>query len=102
MFVPFTCQKFIPLCPGDIAISSISMSMDSILTCISTGGPATNVTWTRGTDEDNLIPVLDKAQDTVLEDAITAQYSHTLNVIGTDLSAVYRCSVSNNKPCIVI
>ena len=83
-------------------ISSISMSMDSILTCISTGGPATNVTWTRGTDEDNLIPVLDKAQDTVLEDAITAQYSHTLNVIGTDLSAVYGCSVSNNKPCIVI
>ena len=80
-------QTYIPLCPGDIAISSISVSMDSILTCISTGGPATNVTWTRGNDEDNLIP--DNAQVTVLEYATTAQYSHTLNVIGTDLSAVY-------------
>ena len=79
-------------------MSSISMSMDSILICISTGGPATNVTWTRGNDEDNLIPVLDNAQVTVLENAITAQYSHTLNVTGTDLSAVYGCSVSNNKP----
>ena len=72
--------------------------MDSILTCISTGGPATNVTWTRGTDEDNLLPVLDNAQVTVLENATTAQYSHTVNVTGTNLSAVYRCSVSNNKP----
>ena len=82
-------QTYIPLCPGDIAISSISVSMDFILTCISTGGPATNVAWTRGNDEDNLIPVSDNAQVTVLEYAITAQYSHTLNVIGTDLSAVY-------------
>ena len=72
--------------------------MDSSLTCISTGGPATNVTWTRGIDEDNLLPVLDNAQVTVLENATTAQYSHTRNVTGTDLPAVYGCSVSNNKP----
>ena len=101
LFVLFTENKLMmqpPLFPGDIAISSISVSMDSILTCISTGGPATNVTWTRGNDEDNLIPVLDNAQVTVLENATTAQYSHTLNVTGTDLSAVYGCSVSNNKP----
>ena len=74
------------------------MSVDSILTCKSTGGPATNVTWTRGNDEDYLIPVLDNAQVTVLENATIAHYSHTLNVTGTDLSAVYGCSVSNNKP----
>ena len=76
------------------------LSLDSILTCVSTGGPATNVTWTRGNDEVNLILVdlLDNAQVTVLENAITAQYSHTLNVTGTDLPAVYGCSVSNNKP----
>ena len=44
--------------------------------------------------------MLDNAQVTVLENATTAQYSHTLNVTGTDLSAVtvYGCSVSNNKP----
>ena len=89
---------YIPLCPGDIAISSISVSLDFTLICISTGGPITNVTWTRGSDEDNLTPVLDNAQVTVLENATTAQYSHTLNVTGTDLSAVYGCSVSNNKP----
>ena len=74
------------------------MSMDSILTCISTGGPATNVTWTRGSDEDNLMPVSDNTQVSVLVNAATAEYVHTLNVTGTDLSAVYGCSVSNNKP----
>ena len=61
------------------------------------GRPATNVTWTRGNDENNVLPVSDNAQVTVLEDAVTAQYSHSLNVTGTDLSAVYGCSVSNNK-----
>ena len=71
MFFLFTILQIIPLCPGDIAISDISVSVDSILTCISTGGPATNVTWTRGNDEDNLIP--DNAQVTVLENATTAQ-----------------------------
>ena len=93
-------QIYIPLCPGDIAILSISLSLDSILTCVSTGGPATNVTWTRDNDEVNLILVhlLDNAHVTVLGNAITAQYSHTLNVTGTDLPAVYGCSVSNNKP----
>ena len=45
-----------------------------------------------------LIPVSDNAQVIVLEDAITALYSHSLNVTGTDLSALYGCSVSNNKP----
>ena len=86
------------LYPGDIVITEISMSMHSILTCISTGGSATNVTWTRGSDEDNLMPVSDNMQVSVLVNATTAEYVHTLNVSGTKYSAVYGCSVSNNKP----
>ena len=72
--------------------------MDSILTCISTGGPATTVTWTRGSDEDSLMPVSDTTSVSVLIDATTAQYIHSLNVSGTELSPVYGCSVSNSKP----
>ena len=73
------------------------MSTHSILTCISTGGPATNVTWTMGSDEDNLMPVSDNTQVSVLVNATTVKYAHTLNVTGTKYSAVYGCSVSNNK-----
>ena len=75
----------------------ISLSTHSILTCISTGGPATNVTWTRGSDEENLVPVSKNTSVSVLVHATTAEYIHTLNVSGTKLPAVYGCSVSNNK-----
>ena len=84
--------------PGAIVISSISISTHSILTCNSTGGPATTVTWTRGSDEDSLLPVSDNTSVSMLVNATTAQYIHTLNVTGTELPTVYGCSVSNNKP----
>ena len=77
------------------------MSIDSsLLTCISTGGPATTVTWTRGSDEDSLIPVSDNTHVSVLIDATTAQYMHTLiiNMAETELLTIYGCSVSNNIP----
>ena len=83
---------------GDITMLGIFLSTHSILTCTSTGGPATNVTWTRGSDEDNLVPVSDNTSVSMLVNATTAQYIHTLNVSGTQLPAVYGCSVSNNKP----
>ena len=60
------------------------------LTCVSTGGPATTVTWTRGSE-----PV--SGGMTVLDDPVTAQYSHTLTVTGR-LGGLYQCTVSNNKP----
>ena len=59
------------------------------LTCISTGGPATTVTWTR--DSEML------TGSTVLNDAETAQYTHTLTVTGR-LGGLYKCTVSNGKP----
>ena len=57
------------------------------LTCISTGGPAITVIWTRGTQ-------------TALNDPVTAQYTHTLTVTGR-LGGLYNCTVSNNKPSVV-
>ena len=44
------------------------------------------------------MPVLENTSVSVLDNATTAQYIHTLNVSGTELPAVYGCFVSNNKP----
>ena len=60
------------------------------LTCTSTGGPATTVTWTR--DSETISGGM-----TVLHDPVTAQYTHTLTVTGI-LGGQYQCNVSNNKP----
>ena len=60
------------------------------LTCTSTGGPATTVTWTR--DSETVSGGM-----TVLDDPVTAQYTHTLTVTGR-LGGQYQCTVSNNKP----
>ena len=59
------------------------------LTCISTGGPATTVTWTRNST------TVTEGTETVLDDPVTAQYTHTLTVT---TGGVYICNVSNNKP----
>ena len=60
------------------------------LTCISTGGPATTVTWTRDST------TVTEGNETVLNDPVNAQYSHTLAVRGR-LGGVYKCTVENNK-----
>jgi len=85
---------------GDVTVpGSMQLRVDSdlhgkspqfTLTCNSTGGPATNVTWTRDSEE-----VLGGV--TVLDNAETAQYTHTLTVTGR-LPGQYQCTVSNNKP----
>ena len=78
--------------------SSIDFMLDSeptaeqpqfTLTCISTGGPATTVTWTRDST------ILTEGTETVLNDAVTAQYTHTLTVTGR-LGGLYSCNVSNS------
>ena len=58
------------------------------ITCISTGGPATTVTWTR----DNV--VITEAE-TVLNSQVSAQYEHTLTVTS---GGEYTCTVANGKP----
>ena len=45
------------------------------VTCISTGGPATTVTWTRDSTT-----TVTEGTETVLDDPETAQYTHTLTV----------------------
>ena len=61
------------------------------LTCISTGGPATTVTWTRDS------VTVTEGTETVLDDPVTAQYTHTLTVTGS-LGGSYTCTVANDKP----
>ena len=66
------------------------------LTCISTDGPATAVTWRR----DDSAVTEDRAHNItsqVLTDAETATYNHTLAVTGR-LEGQYECTVSSNKP----
>ena len=71
--------------PGEVTFDSVEMT----LTCISTGGPATTVTWTR----DSI--TVTEGTETVLDDRETAQYTHTLTVT---TGGEYTCNVSNNKP----
>ena len=61
------------------------------LTCISTGGPASSVTWTRDST------TVTEGNETVLNDPVTAQYTHTLTVTGR-LGGLYMCKVANEVP----
>ena len=85
---------------GDVTIpGDITFTLDSDLngnspqytfTCISTGGPATTVTWAR--DFETVSGGM-----TLLDNAVTAQYTHILTVTGR-LGGQYQCNVTNNKP----
>ena len=76
---------------GNVIISGgVVFDSDQLtLTCISTGGPATTVTWTRDST------TVTEGTETVLDDPETAQYTHTLTVT---TGGEYTCTVSNNKP----
>ena len=86
-------------CKGDVTIAINTFTVVSDLngdspqftfTCISISGPATTVTWTR--DSETVSGGM-----TVLNSAVTAQYTHTLTVTGR-LGGQYQCNVTNNKP----
>ena len=77
----------------DLSFSDLSEAISQFtLTCISTGGPATTVTWTRDSGE------VEGVTETVLNDPVTAQYTHTLTVTDILVVGLYTCTVSNNKP----
>ena len=61
------------------------------LTCISTGGPATTVTWTRDS------VTVTKGNKTMLDNHTTSQCTHTLTVTKR-LGGLYTCTVANNRP----
>ena len=58
------------------------------LTCISTGGPATTVTWTRDP------PPVGGINETVVVDGVTGTSDNTLLVTGR-MEGLYTCTVSN-------
>ena len=58
------------------------------VSCVSIGGPATTVTWSRGSEN------VDDITKSTLQNATTAQYTHTLTVTGGQ-EGVYTCSVAN-------
>ena len=76
--------------PSSVGIQGV-YNLVFALTCISTGGPATTVTWTRDST------TVAGGTETVLDDPVTAQYTHTLT--GTT-AGEYTCTVANNKPSI--
>ena len=61
------------------------------LTCISTGGPATTVQWIRDST------TVAEGTETVLNDPVIAQYTHTLTVTER-LGGLYTCTIANSKP----
>ena len=87
--------SLVPVCTmlGDVKIyGRLKVSKDT-LTCISVGGPATTVTWTR----DNV--TITQGTETVLDDPQNGGYIHTLNVTVTGRQGgLYKCTVANNKP----
>ena len=79
---------------GHIQLSGVNFTLDSdsqcTLTCISTGGPATTVTWTRYST------TVTEGTETVLDDPVTAQYTHTLTMTWSWIwGASYTCTVAN-------
>ena len=71
----YYCNNLLTL--GDITIMGDEVTFHSdqlTLTCVSTGGPATTVTWTRDST------TVTEGTETVLDDPKTAQYTHTLTV----------------------
>ena len=84
---------------GDIHVYGMTLTVDSdlngaspqfTLTCISTGGPATTVTWTRDS--------VTVTEGTVTHyDTSNYEYSHSLIVTGR-LEGLYTCTVANDKP----
>ena len=86
-----------PLASGAVNISvpirfghQSSVPIVFTLTCISTGGPATNVTWTR-----DGAAATGVASQTVVNQT-TATYHNTLTVTGR-LLGDYQCSVTNAR-----
>jgi len=64
------------------------------LTCTSTGGPATTVSWTR--DGDNVTANNSYINSSRVTNTIAATYVHALGVTGRQVGS-YTCFVSNSR-----
>ena len=74
---------------GDMTFTPNKTNNSFTLTCISTGGPATTVTWTRDST------TVTEGTETVLDNGSLSQLSHTLLV--TDrMAGLYMCKIAND------
>ena len=73
----------------------LNTSEEFTLTCISTGGPATTVSWTR----DN-VNITGEQNVTVLNNGTSAKYTHRL-LVRERLEGLYKCSVTNQVSTLV-
>ena len=64
------------------------------LTCVSTGGPATTVTWTR--DGSNVPYDATHVLTQTVTNQFNVVYSNVLTVTGSE-SGIYTCSVTNDR-----
>ena len=71
---------------------TLNKDMEFTLTCNSSGGPPTTITWTR--DSETINDTDTEAAKTEFVDGETAQYTHTLIVTGR-MGGLYTCTVTN-------
>ena len=78
---------------GSLVISSLTYNTTSgFITCISTGGPATTVTWSRSGSS--------YQQSKIVVDPITATYHNLLTFTSSQISeysGTFNCTVSNSR-----
>ena len=74
---------------SDVILFSIRASV-FVLTCFSTGGPATTVTWTRDS-----VTVTEWTE--TYYKTYTREYAHYLTVIGRT-EGLYICTIANDRP----
>lgn len=94
-----SCYPFNP--PGVPSISELTFSATTrTLTCISTGGPATNVTWRMGGSELTVDGSMYQFMQTLTEKS-TATYTNILTIVSTDLTTIigsnFTCEVENSR-----
>ena len=91
-------EPIISLCPfleyiGSPSISDMNFdSGNQTLTCTSSGGPATTVTWRR-----NCLVVQNSVQNQLVTSTTSATYENTLILNGANIDGVYTCSVKNSR-----
>ena len=93
----FACPR---LHAGAPNITELTFDRESrTLTCTSTGGPTTTVTWTK--DGAVITPSTTHQQTQMIVDAVEGIYQNTLtiaqSVTGRDLSGLYNCMVENSR-----
>ena len=93
------CHPFNP--PGVPSISELTFSATTrTLTCISTGGPATNVTWRMGGSELTVDGSMYQFMQ-ILTDGTTSTYTNVLTIVSSDLTPIigsnFTCEVENSR-----